>query len=657
MRSAGIETYDDVGPLDIGVVGAGPRGVCVVERLCANAADLSRDIVVHVVDPFIETGGRVWTSTQSPTLLMNTIASQVTVFTDESVTCAGPIRPGPSLYEWAKELLLMEPFDERPEQVLAEARTLGPDSYPSRAFYGHYLTWVLSRICHTTPPGVTIRRYAQTATSLDEEADGTLTLHLADGSTVTRLSAVALAQGHVDMPPGPQERRLGDLAAARGLTYVPPASPAEVDLSAVAPGERVALRGLGLNFFDYVATLTCDRGGRFESTGGGLVYRASGHEPVIYAGSRRGVPYHARGENEKGASGRHQPVFLTGDVIERFRARARAGRPATLRAEVWPLIAREVELVYYAALVARQDGRAAADAFRSRFIEAGADNVPGLLRDAGIGEDRRWDWSAVAHPHRGRQFSSPAEFRGWLLRLLGDDVAQARGGNVSDPVKAALDALRDIRNEIRLIVDHAGLTGTSYRDELRDWYTPLNAYLSIGPPARRIEELIALIEADVVRVLGPGMQVRAGDSAFLVGASAVTGSQVEVGTLIDARLPVVDIRHTEDPLLRNLMRSRRCRTYSVPDATGGGYQSGGLAVSGAPYHLVDDAGAANPRVFAYGVPTETVHWATAAGARPGVDSVMLGDADAIARAALSVAVPPGLRAGQAEVGGSGRSTW
>jgi len=36
------------------------------------------------------------------------------------------------------------------------------------------------------------------------------------------------------------------------------------------------------------------------------------------------------------------------------------------------------------------------------------------------------------------------------------------------------------------------------------------------------------------------------------------------------------------------------------------------------------------------VPTETVHWATAAGVRPGVDSVILGDADAIARACLSV---------------------
>ena len=38
------------------------------------------------------------------------------------------------------------------------------------------------------------------------------------------------------------------------------------------------------------------------------------------------------------------------------------------------------------------------------------------------------------------------------------------------------------------------------------------------------------------------------------------------------------------------------------------------------------------------MPTEAVHWVTAAGIRPGVDSVTLGDSDAIARAVL--ALPP-----------------
>ncbi len=42
----------------------------------------------------------------------------------------------------------------------------------------------------------------------------------------------------------------------------------------------------------------------------------------------------------------------------------------------------------------------------------------------------------------------------------------------------------------------------------------------------------------------------------------------------------------------------------------------------------------HPRRFAYGVPTEVMHWVTAAGIRPGIGSVILSDSDAIARAVL-----------------------
>lgn len=92
-------------------------------------------------------------------------------------------------------------------------------------------------------------------------------------------------------------------------------------------------------------------------------------------------------------------------------------------------------------------------------------------------------------------------------------------------MKAALDLLRDLRNEIRLAVDHGGLEGTSHRDDLEGWYTPLNAFLSIGPPASRIEEMGALIEAGVLTILGPGVQVRIDTTAqlYVAESSVVPG--------------------------------------------------------------------------------------------------------------------------------------
>ncbi|MFF3144277.1 FAD/NAD(P)-binding protein, partial [Streptomyces sp. NPDC057927] len=83
----------------LAVVGAGPRGTSVLERLCASAPELlppGARLTVHMVDPSPPGPGRVWRTAQSPHLLMNTVASQVTLFTDDSVDCSGPVRPGPS---------------------------------------------------------------------------------------------------------------------------------------------------------------------------------------------------------------------------------------------------------------------------------------------------------------------------------------------------------------------------------------------------------------------------------------------------------------------------------------------------------------------------------------------------------------------------------
>ena len=62
-----------------------------------------------------------------------------------------------------------------------------------------------------------------------------------------------------------------------------PANPADVDLSHLEPGEPVLLRGLGLNFFDYMALLSVGRGGEFVTEDGTLSYRPSGREPRMFA--------------------------------------------------------------------------------------------------------------------------------------------------------------------------------------------------------------------------------------------------------------------------------------------------------------------------------------------------------------------------------------
>ncbi|RSN62634.1 FAD-binding protein [Amycolatopsis sp. WAC 04182] len=638
------------------IIGLGPRGLSVLERLCANASVLvpaDRELVVTVLDSHVHDGGQVWHRRQDPKLLMNTVAAQITMFLDDTVEAAGPVLHGPSLYDWARSIADAPSSGDIPDSVHREAALLGPDTYPSRAFYGSYLYWTLRRIVRTAPATVRIVLCAEKAVDLRDAEDGSQRVWLSGGTVLDGQDAVVLTQGHLDTFPSREESAMARFAKHHGLRYLAPGNPAGAALEDIGPGETTVLRGMGLAFFDYLALLTEGRGGRFLRTADGLVYRPSGREPRLVTGSRRGVPYHARGENQKGAYGRHEPLFLTPAVLERFRGRA---EPADFRVDIWPLIDREVRTVFYGTLVRDRGSPERAREFTRAFVAAAGDRPsPPVLADplapapsareervlAEFGLEERWDWRRVAHPIPEAGLAGTCRFRRWLRSYLDEDIAEAKRGNVSSPLKAALDVLRDLRNEIRLVVDHGGLSGDSYRDDLQHWYTPLNAFLSIGPPVRRVEEMAALIDSGVLSVLGPQLSVRASpDARRFLASSARIPDVTEIATaLIEARLPEADLRRTQDLLLRNLLARGECRLHRIPITDGGSYPTGGLAVTRRPYRLVDLGGRPHARRFAFGVPTETVHWVTAAGIRPGVNSVILTDADAVARAALEIALP------------------
>lgn len=481
------------------------------------------------------------------------------------------------------------------------------------------------------PANVKVEVHSALGVRLDDAPNGRQTLTLSNGRTISGLTVVILAQGHLPLRATPEQQRLSSYAKQNGLHYLPPSNPADLDCSVIAPGEPVLLRGLGLNFFDWMALLTTGRGGFFcRDESGKVHYHPSGNEPRLYAGSRRGIPYHSRGDNAKGASGRHHPYLLTEKVARDFRKRADAGDAPDFMKEIWPLAAKEVETVYYEALLAQQ-GTELGD-FQARFlaIPRGDAEESKILDEFNVPKAKRFSWERLQKPQGDRTFATQEEWREWMLDYLRQDAEEGKLGNVKGPLKAALDVLRDMRNELRLVVDHRGLPAASRRDDLDGWYTPLNAFLSIGPPRKRIEQMVALMEAGVLDVLGPKLKVEEKDAAWVV-RSEVPG-EVRVTTLIEARLEEPSLKKSGDALLQYLLQTGQCREH-IND----GYETGGMDVTDTPYHTIDSQGRAHERRFAVGVPTEGVHWVTFAGARPGVNSVTLQDTDAVARAALQVA--------------------
>src|SRR3954470_12516115 len=91
-------------PATLVIVGAGPTAASLLERIVANAPELlgERQLTVHLVDPYPVGQGRVWRPDLSHLLWMNSMAADVTIFTDDSVRCDGPIVPGPTLLEWVQ---------------------------------------------------------------------------------------------------------------------------------------------------------------------------------------------------------------------------------------------------------------------------------------------------------------------------------------------------------------------------------------------------------------------------------------------------------------------------------------------------------------------------------------------------------------------------
>ncbi len=96
---------------------------------------------------------------------------------------------------------------------------------------------------------------------------------------------------------------------------------------------------------------------------------------------------------------------------------------------------------------------------------------------------------------------------------------------------------------------------TRLENTLWQSFVPLNSFLSIGPPVRRLQELVALMEAGVVTLLGPDMTVEI-EEAYCTYSKRFDDTRYHATQLIEARIPSTAIRRTNNSLLRQLLNDR-----------------------------------------------------------------------------------------------------
>ena len=127
----------------------------------------------------------------------------------------------------------------------------------------------------------------------------------------------------------------------------------------------------------------------------------SGREPVLHVGSPRGSLYHAKTEYALRGGRPHLPRFLGPETVDPLVARG----GVDLRAEVWPLMAKEIAWGWYHELLHGHPDRVRldADTFTARYAAAdwGSPEMAALLDEAVPDPRDHLDFRALDRPLDG----------------------------------------------------------------------------------------------------------------------------------------------------------------------------------------------------------------------------------------------------------------
>lgn len=589
----------------IGIIGVGPRGLTILERIVAHErVTKSADIQVFIFDPH-PPGVGCHDPNQEDYLLVNTVAGQITQFSDHSVVGAGPILEGPSFHQWLEEQRSNRLNGQNPGEPISS------DSYYSRALFGRYLYWVYHYLVALAPAHVKITLVQEPVLSTDRLSEDSWVLSTRRGSF--HVNYLYLTTGHTKPAGNPVSTAQNQPTVVVNDPY-----PVADCTASITEGMTVGIEGMGLTMFDVVAALTTGRGGRFvQQSNGRLRYVPSGSEPRLVAYSRSGLPLTARALNQKGVSIQYRARFLLADKVRSMRA----SRKLDFMADVFPLLLADMQFAYCEAYLRERRDPVAAMLFCNQFVCADAAERERLIEQYVPAADR-FSWDRLVEPIPAEALATAEGYQAWLMEHLSEDLREAYRGNVDGPLKAACDVVRDLRDNLRAAIDFGGLTEASHR-WLMSEFVPVMNRIAVGPPSSRIAEMLALVEAGVLDMgYGPGARCEAAGPGERMQVRSVRWPEksVAVDVLIKARVPMHSPAQDASPLLRGLLDAGYLRLYY-----NGSYHPGGIEVN-REFNWVTSTGQVLENAWALGIPTEGVKFYTFVVPRSGVNSTAIVDA-------------------------------
>ncbi|NBB08762.1 FAD/NAD(P)-binding protein [Pseudomonas sp. SLFW] len=454
--------------IKIGIVGCGSRGLTVLERLCALAGEGERRLEINVFDPH-RPGPGLHSVEQPEYLMLNTVASQISMFPDQAALGGLTGRQGPNFYEWCLRFKSAE-------------RVVKPNEFLPRSWLGEYLAWTYDEVIRTLPEQIRVIHHARTVDNVDYTDLGRF--ELSTGDKKHRVDWLLITVGHAAKPSVPAQ----DVQITTRLK----AYPQPFSLQTISATDAVGVEGIGLAAMDVVAGLTVGRGGRFMQGPEGLRYLTSGQEPQVFMYSRSGLPYRTRPDITPHRMGAPALIFTLAAVAD---LRARHPDGLDFEAHVLPLLKAEMLAEYFGMVAMRRSESAlrikseVATAFYLGEIEAKHHELAELFEVPLLAD-------SVYNP---RSMAAPVDnYQGWIEAFIRDDLHESILDLDHSPIKAAVEVWRSCREQLRRVVDNRGLTPTSHTVFFNE-YAPLVNRMVAGPQKERHQELLALAEAGVIQ--------------------------------------------------------------------------------------------------------------------------------------------------------------
>ncbi|UMB69919.1 FAD/NAD(P)-binding protein [Mycobacterium paraterrae] len=577
-------------PIEVAIVGLGSWGLCVMERTVDRARRTGKPVRLHVIEP-AQLGGGVYSAEQPDYLILNNACGQLSLYAAPDGDDPPPYAVG--LHQWA--MVSGYRWVGHECRIGAGGDPVRPTDYLPRRLMGEYLVWFYDSLVDYAPPNLEIVRHYAAAVDISPALGGREAVLLDNDLTLT-VDHVVLTSGHT----------FNDEPVADGVHYRR-AYPIESLEQSVPPGSSVAVAGMGLVGFDVLTALTIGRGGTFERRGDDrLRYVPSGREPAIVLYSRSGAPYCAKSASGIDPYGQYQPVVCTADEFAALTHPGESGarRHVDFRSELLPLLFAEMQARYYLQAALLADGEAEAAEVRLALRQGWLDGHYEKVIDALEPHYGRFDPAAHLFAGSDRTFTSSIDYQAQTYEMIETDLAEALhpGGS---PVKAAQEVLRILRDQLRSVIEFGGLSVDSYIEFQAGVRGRINR-LEAGVPPMRSQQLLALLDAGVVRIpVGPNPDVDANRDGIRLRSTAFDEpAEVAVDAVIRGYLDMPSLARSGSPLLKRLYAKGRLTQFSYGDTP-----VGSVAIN-EQFHPYDSEGRLQANLSVLGVLTEGVRYFT-----------------------------------------------